>query len=108
MNKLLEQIIKQLIIIVLQLQKLLGEKITIPNLPTPKKIVLHHGGGSLNFEQVNIYHRRKWGFKSILGYYIGYHYFIESLGGVFQGRADNEEGAHTVEQGKPGYCSSGC
>lgn len=76
------------------------KKLTVPTLSGPKHIVLHHGAGRLNFEQVDTYHRRKWGFKSTLGYYIGYHYFIENGldndGAIYQGRVDTEEGAHTV------------
>lgn len=99
-----EQLKLKLQILFLQLQVLLlRKKLTIPNLPTPKKIVIHHVGGSGNFPQVNVYHMRKWGFKSSLGHYIGYHYFIGVLGRVTQGRADNEESAHCVEPGKPHY-----
>ena len=100
----LENLIKQLKIIVLQLQVLLTHaKLTIPNLPGPKEIVVHYGAGNLTFEQVNIYHRRKWGFKSSLGFYIGYTVFIDFDGIVHKGRADNERGAHCVEKGRPNY-----
>jgi len=91
-------------ILKLQLQVLLlKKKLTIPSLKKPKHIVLHHGAGQLGFMDVNEYHRRKWGFKSSLGYYIGYHYFIEKNGKVYQGRRDTERAAHTVEKARPGY-----
>lgn len=99
----MKKLLKRLKLLLLQLQKLLGQKVTIPNLPKPKKVVLHHVGGSGNFAQINAYHKRKWGFKSSLNYYIGYHYFIGVLGKVTQGRADNEEGAHCVDPKNPGY-----
>ncbi len=34
---------------------------------------------------------------SSLGFGVGYHYFIEYKGKVFQGRRDNERGAHAVQ-----------
>lgn len=92
----LEQIIKQLKIILAQFRVLvLNSKLTIPNLKNPTKILIHHGGGFLDFDGVNRYHQMRWGFKSSLGYYIGYTWFIERSGKLIQGRADNEEGAHT-------------
>ena len=67
-----------------------------------------------DFERVNESHKNKWGFKSSLGFYIGYHYFIEYSGKVYQGRQDNEEGAHTVgpiphyyNRGSIGICLQG-
>lgn len=75
---------------------------------TPKKIIIHHLGGSDNapladtshhtFDMVNADHKVKWDFKSSLGHYIGYHYFIDKNGAVTQGRADTDEGAHTRGQ----------
>ena len=93
---LIKKIQLQILILQIQLQIiLLKKKRTVPNLDKPTKIILHHGGGWLNATEVNAYHRHKWGFKSSLGYYMGYTYFIERDGKVFQARADNEEGAHT-------------
>ncbi len=104
MNYSLEQIIKQLKIILAQLRiLLLNAKITVPNLPGPKHIVVHYGAGNLDFNGVNRYHRQKWGFKSSLGFYIGYSDFIDFDGKIYKGRADNEEAAHCVEPGRPGY-----
>lgn len=71
-----------------------------------KWIVVHHCGGTdsdpladtseQSFGVVNEYHRQKWNFRSSLGYYIGYHYYIDKKGKVTQGRADTDEGAHTI------------
>lgn len=75
---------------------------------TPKKLIIHHLGGSDDapladtshhtFEMVNADHKAKWDFKSSLGHYIGYHCFIDKDGRVIQGRADTDEGAHTRGQ----------
>lgn len=81
---------------------ILKQKRTIPDLPQPVRIILHHGGGWLDFKGVNAWHKIRWGFKSSLGHHAGYHYFIEySTGEVFQARADNEEGAHTTSSDYP-------
>lgn len=99
---LIEKIKLQLLILKIQLQiKLLKQKRTIPNLPKPEFIMLHHGGGYWSFQQVNNHHKNLWGFKSSLNYYIGYHYFIEDDGTIYHARADNEEGAHCVDPTKP-------
>ena len=61
----LQEILKRLLIIKLQLEKaLLKRKLTIPNLPQPRYIFIHHGAGSWGFAQVNRHHKTKWGFKS--------------------------------------------
>lgn len=72
----------------------------------PQFLIVHHTGGTdadpkadtshHTFSIVDDYHRKLWGFKSSLGHYIGYHYFIERDGKVTQGRADTDEGAHTL------------
>ena len=72
---------------------------------TPKYIIVHHTGGTdsdpladtsnQKFEVVDEWHRKLWNFKSSLGHYIGYHYFIDKSGTVTQGRADSDTGAHT-------------
>lgn len=102
----LEKLKLQLKILQLQLEVLiLQRKKTIPNLEKPRFIIIHHGGGDWGFEQVNKYHTDKWGFISSLGYGIGYQYFISYSGKVYQGRADNEEGAATIGYNK---CSINC
>jgi N-acetyl-anhydromuramyl-L-alanine amidase AmpD len=63
----------------------------------PTYIIVHHSGtprDKTTFESINEYHRQLWNFKSSLGYYIGYHYLIVGSGKLYQGRAENEEGAH--------------
>lgn len=76
------------------------------NYNRPKEIILHHTGGtdaqpladSSNFtvKQCDELHRVKFNYKSSLGWYVGYHYYIDKLGGVTQCRADTDAGAHTV------------
>ena len=61
---------------------------------TPKAIIIHHGGNNNSFYTTNSYHRKKWNFKSELGWYIGYQWFIDNSGKLFQGRKETEEGAH--------------
>lgn len=67
---------------------------------TPKYLIVHHTGGTdtdpladtsnHTFAIVDEWHKQKgWG-------KIGYHYFIDKQGVLTQGRADNEEGAHTI------------
>ena len=97
----IEKLLLQIQILQIQMQiLLLQKKLTVPNLNDPRYIIIHHGAGQLNFEQVNEYHKGKWGFKSSLGYYIGYGYFISYSGRVYQGRADNEEQAATIGYNK--------
>lgn len=59
-----------------------------------KLLIIHHSGADHSFWQVNKYHTDLWNFISNLGYGIGYHYYIEKDGKVYQGREDNEIGAH--------------
>jgi len=100
----IELLMLQLKILQLQLQVLLlRQKLTIPNLAKPQKIIIHHESGWLTFNGVDIWHRQKWGFKSSLGFYCGYQYFIERNGTFKQARRDNEEGAHTVSSQYPAH-----
>jgi len=65
----------------------------------PEFIIIHHSAtdrDQTSFESVNEFHKQKWNFKSKLGYYIGYQYFITADGKLYQGRADDETGAHTI------------
>lgn len=72
----------------------------------PLYLICHHTGGSdtnplqdsskYTFKQCNTDHKAKWNFKSMLGYYCGYQYYIEDDGTLYQARSDVEEGAHTV------------
>ena len=107
-NKILKLLIEKIkitiLILKLQLQiKLLKQKRTIPNLLKPEYIMIHHGGDNNNFWQVNNYHKNIWNFKSSLGYYVGYHYWIEKYGKLYQARRDNERAAHCVEKGNPNF-----
>jgi len=74
----------------------------------PNKIVIHHEAGNSGFNSVNLYHKEKWGSISSLGFYIGYHYYIEKNGRLYQGRRDNEIGLHCIpNDGKIGICLQG-
>lgn len=61
----------------------------------PEAIIIHHEGASNGFRAVNEWHRQRWNSPSSLGYYIGYHYYIDWYK-VWQGRKDTEEGMHTL------------
>jgi len=67
----------------------------------PEALIIHHTGVSYSslkrqFYAVNQYHRKKFGMKSSLGYWVAYHYFIESDGTLYQARRDREDAAHTI------------
>lgn len=76
----------------------------------PEYLIVHHTGGINSdpladtshhtFEMVNEWHRKLWNFRSSLGYYIAYHYFIDKEGMVTQGRADTDDGAHCIGQNR--------
>lgn len=84
-----------------------------------KYIIIHHSGGtdanplqdSSNYtvEQCNQDHKIRFNFKSTLGWYVGYQYFIDKAGIMTQCRSDTEEGAHTVGKNKEsiGICMAG-
>lgn len=69
-----------------------------------KNIIVHHAGGtdanplqdSSNYTvtMCDADHKARFGMKSSLGYFVGYHYFIDKAGVVTQTRTDTEEGAH--------------
>lgn len=68
---------------------------------TPTQIVVHHDGVDRTgpgFDIVNQFHKQE-GFPiSSLGFYVGYHYWIENDGTVRQARTESEVGAHTKGQ----------
>lgn len=69
-----------------------------------KNIIVHHTGGtdanplqdSSNFtvKECNLDHQIRFNMRSSLGWYVGYHYYIDKYGVVTQTRVDTEEGAH--------------
>lgn len=71
----------------------------------PIYIIVHHTGGTdsqplldtshFTFKQCDDLHKAKFDMLSSLGFYVGYHYYIEKDGKLYQARKDNEEGAHT-------------
>jgi len=100
----IEKIKLQIQILQIQLAiLLLQQKRTVPNLKKPIGIIIHHGGGNWDFKQVNRSHKNNWGFRSSLGYYAGYQYFIEFSGKLYWARRDNEEGAHCADPNHPHY-----
>lgn len=88
-------------------------------MPNIQYIIVHHTGGtnaqpladSSNYtvKQCDADHRIAFNMKSLLGWYVGYTYFIEKNGTVTQTRKDGEEGAHTVGYNKNsiGICLAG-
>ena len=70
---------------------------------TSKYLIIHHSltktdSKPKTFDAVNNYHRDVVKFtKSSLGFFCGYHYWIEDNGRIVQARRNNEEGCHTKE-----------
>ncbi len=62
----------------------------------PNKIYLHHSGGNAGIFTDNLYHQQRWNSISSLGWYLGYHYYIDKTGKIWQTRRDDEEGIHTL------------
>lgn len=63
-----------------------------------KYLFLHHTAdpeSGKQFSSVNAYHEREGFPKSLLGFYVGYTYFIEKSGEAIQARSEEEMGAHT-------------
>lgn len=85
----------------------------------PNKIIIHHTGGSDIFpsqdsSNYTVYqcdrdHQVRFNFKSQLGWYVGYQYFIDKAGIITNCRKDSEEGAHTIGENKSsiGICLAG-
>jgi hypothetical protein len=82
------------------------------------EIILHHTGGTdaqpladssnYTFDQCNNDHKVRFNFMSSLGYYVGYHYYMDKNGVIKQARTDTEEGAHAVGHNKKiGICIAG-
>jgi len=80
----------------------------------PDKIIIHHTlvfqkGAKTQFFAVNRYHQSLQFTKSSLGYYCGYHWFIEPNGTKIRARLDSDEGCHTIGQNNfsIGVCLAG-
>lgn len=86
--------------------RLFRQPVAPPNQPNkPDKIIVHHTAVSrkkapLQFKATDDYHKQQFNFKSSLGYYGGYHLFIEPNGTILRFRKDTEEGAHTIGQNR--------
>ena len=89
-------------------------------MPTPRKnnpkwLVIHHTAVDISvrrvqFDMVNIDHKNRWpDFPSSLGFYVGYHYFIEPDGVIKQARPTEEEGAQCIGKNTEsiGICLAG-
>ena len=59
-------------------------------------IILHHSVENNGWESVNRGHKERGFPKSDLGFYVGYHYYIDREGRIFRFRREEEQGAHTV------------
>ena len=67
-------------------------------------LCIHHSAVSYNknadqWKANNNYHRKKWNFKSSLGFYLGYNYEISKAGIVRQARKDGERTAACYQNG---------
>ncbi len=79
----------------------------------PNNLIVHHTGGtesnplqdSSNYTvyQCNQDHKIRFGMKSSLGWWVGYHYFIDKNGVLTKTRKDLEEGAHTKGYNNTAY-----
>ena len=85
----------------------------------PLFIICHHSGGSdanplqdssnFTFKDCEELHKKRFNFKSSLGFWTGYQYFIEKDGKLYQARKDTETGAHTIgyNNSSIGICMAG-
>ena len=78
----------------------------------PVYIVIHHttvDSLQSQFNVVNEYHRTQGFDKSELGYYCGYHLFVERTGLVIRARKDEESGIHAIGSNNKsiGVCLAG-
>lgn len=76
----------------------------------PNEIIVHHSASrpSTTVTDINAWHFNRHFSLSSLGYYVGYHYVVDSLGVVTQTRRDGEIGCHTIpNDGKIGICLIG-
>lgn len=65
----------------------------------PEVLIIHHtavGGSSKQLHAVNRYHRDNGFPRSSIGWFVGYHYFIEKNGSITQTRTHTDVGAHTI------------
>lgn len=67
----------------------------------PTQIIVHHDSVSRegpSFAIVNAFHKQKGFPESRLGFFVGYHFWIERDGTLRQARQENEVGAHCKGQ----------
>ena len=78
----------------------------------PQRVIWHHSAYRpqvLQFESVNQWHKERDFPLSSLGYYVGYHYFVEYDGSIRQARKETEIGAHDTGENinSLGICLAG-
>jgi len=80
----------------------------------PARIIVHHTGGTDKDPLLDTSHHtaaiiKDWHVNGLGWSDIGYHWVIEKDGKIVAGRAENQEGAHTIGQNKSsiGICLSG-
>lgn len=78
----------------------------------PQRIVWHHSAyqsSGNQVEKVNQWHKGRLFKKSLLGWYVGYHYFIEKNGLIIKTRGEYEIGSHDAgeNQNSIGICLAG-
>lgn len=79
---------------------------------TPQRIIWHHSAvrsREPQFEQINQHHKMRDFPRSSLGFYVGYHWLIETDGTVRQARLETEMGAHDTGENvnSLGICFAG-
>lgn len=78
----------------------------------PNKLIVHHDGvdrDGPSFDIINEYHRQREFPISSLGFYVGYHFLIETDGSLRVARLLTDEGAHTIGENTSsiGICLAG-
>lgn len=78
----------------------------------PERIIWHHSADESKlpqFEKIDAYHKTKNFPHSTLGFFVGYHYVIESDGTLKKARREDEIGAHDKDENynSIGICLAG-
>jgi len=78
----------------------------------PRKIIVHHSSRTVDtpqFGPIDVFHKEQGFRRSSLGYFVGYHYFIEKNGIIVQARKEEEIGQHSITQNRTsiGICLAG-
>ena len=78
----------------------------------PQRIIWHHSADASpapQFEKIDRYHKSKGFPRSSLGFYVGYHWLIETDGAIKLAREEDEIGAHDAGENPNslGICLAG-